>query len=46
MLQEKETVLQEKDSRLRETEASLKEKEEENARLQNQIRELMEKLEK
>ena len=46
VLQEKETVLQEKDSRLRETEASLKEKEEENARLQNQIRELMEKLEK
>lgn len=46
MLQEKETVLQEKDSRLRETEASLKEKEEENVRLQNQIRELMEKLEK
>ena len=45
-LQKKETVLQEKDSRLRETEASLKEKEEENARLQNQIRELMEKLEK
>ena len=45
-LQKKETVLQEKDSRLRETEASLKEKAEENARLQNQIRELMEKLEK